>query len=83
VSLTQSSIHYASFVEGLVREMVVSLSVDDTRKLSSSLTAMLSEKQKASKVSKKKSKKTTANVVTKGVDTTNYDDHYDDFDNFM
>lgn len=76
------------FVESLLREMVVSLSVDDTRKISSALTAMLSEKQKANKATGKKkiNKKVTATVMARGVDTTDYGtgNHYDDeFDDFM
>jgi translation initiation factor 3 subunit J len=90
--LTQHSTspHFASVVDLMLRESVANLSVDETRKLSSTLTALLSEKQKAAKSatkgSKKKSTKITP-VVGRGVDTTNYDEgrNYDDddLDDFM
>lgn len=80
-----ASPHYSTLVEQLMREMIANLSVDETRKLSSTLTAILNEKQKAAKGGKggkKKNTKATA-VVGRGIDTTNYDDAYDEFDDFM
>ena len=77
---------YSYFIEELVRDLAVALSVDDIRKLISTLTAMMNEKQKAQKESGKKKKSTKKSVKTvggSGVDTTNYDDVYDDFDDFM
>jgi translation initiation factor 3 subunit J len=75
----ESSVSYSFFVESLVREMVVALSLDDTRKISSSLTAMVNEKQKALKESQGKGKKKASNkrslaTAPRGVDLTNYED---------
>lgn len=81
----QVSANYPAFVEGLMREIVISLSLEDTRKISSSLTAIINEKQKATKDSKKKkSAKVKAAPIGKGFDTTNYQDAgYDEYDDFM
>jgi translation initiation factor 3 subunit J len=68
--------------------MAVALSLDDTRKISSSLTAMVNEKQKAMKESQGKGKKKASAkksvAVSRGLDMTNYDDEpYDEFADFM
>lgn len=55
---------------------MVALSVDETRKLSASLSAMINEKQKAAKSGNKKktSKKPSSTVSSsRGLDMTNYD----------
>ena len=44
---------------------------------------MINEKQKASKDSKKKKSTKKMVTISKGLDTTNYDDVYDEFDDFM
>lgn len=76
---------YSYFVESLVRDMVVSLSLEDTRKLSSTLTAMINEKQKAQKTTGKKKKvKVSLQAAPRGdLDMTNYEKTYDEFDDFM
>ncbi|KAJ3035047.1 Eukaryotic translation initiation factor 3 subunit J [Rhizophlyctis rosea] len=84
----EKSSQYSYFVENLLRDLLVPLNVDDTRRISSSITAMINEKQKAAKdVGKKKkgaaAKKTTLKTGPSGMDTTNYDDVYDEFDDFM
>jgi translation initiation factor 3 subunit J len=65
--------------------MVVSLSLEDTRKISSTLTAMINEKQKAQKSGGKKKKgKISLQATPRGdLDMTNYEKTYDDFDDFM
>ena len=66
--------------------MIVPLQVDDIRKLSTTITAMMNEKQKQQKDAgkkKKNTKKTLKTMPGNGVDTTNYDDVYDEFDDFM
>ncbi|KAJ3291009.1 Eukaryotic translation initiation factor 3 subunit J [Borealophlyctis nickersoniae] len=83
-STFEKSSSYSYFVETLLRDLLVPLNVDDTRRISSSLTAMLNEKQKASKdAKKKKGGKGALKTGPKGVDTTNYDDVYDEFEDFM
>jgi translation initiation factor 3 subunit J len=83
-------------VDSLVRNSVASFTLEETRKLSSSMNAIINEKTKAlkdlnTKGSKKKKGKSTGAggasiVMGKGLgladDTTNYD-NYDDFDGFM
>ena len=86
ISPLESRTPYAAFVENLMRDLIIPLKVDDIRKLSSTLTAMMNEKQKQSKdASKKKknSKKTIKTTPGGDLDTTNYDDVYNDFDDFM
>ncbi|KAJ3052391.1 Eukaryotic translation initiation factor 3 subunit J [Rhizophlyctis rosea] len=84
----EKSPQYSYFVENLLRDLLVPLNVDDTRRISSSITAMVNEKQKAAKDAGKKKKgavgkKSNLQTGPKGLDTTNYDDTYDDFDDFM
>ncbi|KAH6594694.1 hypothetical protein BASA82_000692 [Batrachochytrium salamandrivorans] len=80
---------YIYFVESLLRELVIPTSVDDTRHISSSLTAMINEKQRMLKESQNKGKKKAPKNMLKGGstnsrDTTNYEaEVYDDFDDFM
>nr|KAJ3403927.1 Eukaryotic translation initiation factor 3 subunit J [Polyrhizophydium stewartii] len=78
---------YTYFVESLVRELALPLSVDDTRKVTTSLNAMINEKQKALKDNKGKkkgaAKQSLKTEPSDSRDTTNYDDYNDDFDDFM
>ncbi|KAI8897343.1 eukaryotic translation initiation factor 3 subunit J [Globomyces pollinis-pini] len=85
IATFENQLSYPNFVEILVRDLVASLSVDDTRKISSSLSAMINEKQKLLKDSKgkKKAKKAVANVAARGIDLTNYDDDDLDDGDFM
>ncbi|XP_075877513.1 eukaryotic translation initiation factor 3 subunit J-B [Nelusetta ayraudi] len=53
----EKSVHYASFLESLVRELCISLEVEDLKKVSSSVSVLLSEKQKQEKQNKGKKKK--------------------------
>ncbi|XP_075752914.1 eukaryotic translation initiation factor 3 subunit J isoform X2 [Pelodiscus sinensis] len=45
----EKSLHYASFLEALVRDVCISLEVDDLKKITNSLTVLCSEKQKQEK----------------------------------
>ena len=74
---------YIDFIENLIRDLSLDLSLDDTRRIVSTLNAMINEKQKAQKDSKKKKSSKKMPTVAKGLDTTNYDDVYDEFDDFM
>ncbi|KAF9159866.1 Translation initiation factor 3 subunit J component [Actinomortierella ambigua] len=84
---------YVSFLEGLMRELAVGVSRDtDVRKFASTLTTIANEKQKAAKEASKTKKKggaakpslAAASAKTSNlVDTRNYDDAYDEFDDFM
>ncbi|CAB1339534.1 unnamed protein product [Coregonus sp. 'balchen'] len=47
----EKSVHYSSFLESLFRELCISLEIDDLKKISSSLTVLLNEKQKQEKFS--------------------------------
>ncbi|KAI8819865.1 eukaryotic translation initiation factor 3 subunit J [Fimicolochytrium jonesii] len=88
-STFESKAQYSYFVESLVRSLLVPLNLEDTRRISSSVTAMINEKQKAQKTvgGKKKARKKAALKsgpgAEGGIDTTNYDDVYDDYEDFM
>ncbi|RKO83316.1 eukaryotic translation initiation factor 3 subunit J, partial [Blyttiomyces helicus] len=78
--------YFSHFVETLVRDLLVTVNVDDTRRISSSIAAMVTAKQAASKAATKKGKgagKKTLKVIGGAKDTTNYDDVYDEFEDFM
>ncbi|XP_075752913.1 eukaryotic translation initiation factor 3 subunit J isoform X1 [Pelodiscus sinensis] len=88
----EKSLHYASFLEALVRDVCISLEVDDLKKITNSLTVLCSEKQKQEKQSKAKKKK--KGVVPGGglkatmkddlADYGGYDGGYvQDFEDFM
>ncbi|XP_067292592.1 eukaryotic translation initiation factor 3 subunit J-A isoform X2 [Pseudorasbora parva] len=49
ISPYEKSIHYSSFLETLFRDLCLSLEVDDLKKISNSLTVLLSEKQRQEK----------------------------------
>lgn len=57
ISSCEKSIHYSNFLETLFRDLCLSLEVDDMKKISTSLTALLSEKQRQEKANKGKKKK--------------------------
>ncbi|XP_041704561.2 eukaryotic translation initiation factor 3 subunit J-A-like [Coregonus clupeaformis] len=57
ISPFESSIHYSGFLESLFRDLCLSLEVEDFKKVSNSLTVLLSEKQKQEKNKGKKKKK--------------------------
>ncbi|XP_029904182.1 eukaryotic translation initiation factor 3 subunit J-B [Myripristis murdjan] len=53
----EKSVHYSDFLDSLFRELCISLEIDDLKKISNSLTVLLSEKQKQEKQNKGKKKK--------------------------
>ncbi|XP_073320691.1 eukaryotic translation initiation factor 3 subunit J-B [Pagrus major] len=53
----EKSVHYSSFLDSLFRELCISLEVEDLKKVSNSLSVLLSEKQKQEKQNKGKKKK--------------------------
>ncbi|XP_078539091.1 eukaryotic translation initiation factor 3 subunit J [Lissotriton helveticus] len=53
----EKSLHYTNFLETLLRDVCISLEVDDLKKISTSLSALYSEKQKQEKNKAKKKKK--------------------------
>ncbi|XP_058485583.1 eukaryotic translation initiation factor 3 subunit J-B [Solea solea] len=57
ISHFEKSVHYSSFLDSLFRELCISLEVEDLKKVSNSLSALLSEKQKQEKQNKGKKKK--------------------------
>ncbi|KAJ3314119.1 Eukaryotic translation initiation factor 3 subunit J, partial [Blyttiomyces sp. JEL0837] len=84
----EKSPQFGYFVENLTRDLCVSLNVDDVKRIGSGLTVLANEKQKAAKPAAAKKKgaakgKIAIKADTGGIDTTNYDDVYDDFDDFM
>ncbi|XP_009571021.1 PREDICTED: eukaryotic translation initiation factor 3 subunit J [Fulmarus glacialis] len=87
----EKSLHYASFLEALVRDVCISLEIDDLKKITNTLTVLCSEKQKQEKNKAKKKKK---GVVPGGglkatmkddlADYGGYDGEYvQDFEDFM
>ncbi|KAF9402497.1 Translation initiation factor 3 subunit J component, partial [Podila epigama] len=81
---------YASFLEGLFRELASSVRDVDVRKYASTLTTLANEKQKAAKdalKTKKKGANKPSLVAAKSAssfDTKDYSNEYnDDFDDFM
>uniref|UniRef100_A0A663DT54 Eukaryotic translation initiation factor 3 subunit J n=1 Tax=Aquila chrysaetos chrysaetos TaxID=223781 RepID=A0A663DT54_AQUCH len=88
----EKSLHYASFLEALVRDVCISLEIDDLKKITNTLTVLCSEKQKQEKQNKAKKKK--KGVVPGGglkatmkddlADYGGYDGEYvQDFEDFM
>ncbi|XP_044139071.1 eukaryotic translation initiation factor 3 subunit J [Bufo gargarizans] len=53
----EKSVYYPTFLETLLREICISLELDDLKKVSNSLTVLCSEKQKQEKQNKAKKKK--------------------------
>ncbi|KAJ2809268.1 Translation initiation factor 3 subunit J component [Coemansia guatemalensis] len=79
---------YFGFLEKLIRELAVPLGDADVRRLSSTLTALASEKQRAAREAVKGKKKNKKAVLATGppktqVDMTDYSRDFDDFDDFM
>ncbi|KAJ3411450.1 Eukaryotic translation initiation factor 3 subunit J [Chytridiales sp. JEL 0842] len=87
LAVHEKSPGYPSFVETLARDLSLSLSVEDIKKVSSTLTILANEKQKALKpaANKKKGALKSVKTISKGgdLDTTNYDDVYNELDDFM
>ncbi|XP_053221130.1 eukaryotic translation initiation factor 3 subunit J [Podarcis raffonei] len=92
ITLYEKSLYYAGFLEALVRDVCISLEVDDLKKITNSLTVLCSEKQKQEKQNKAKKKK--KGVVPGGglkatmkddlADYGGYDGGYvQDFEDFM
>ncbi|XP_030620559.1 eukaryotic translation initiation factor 3 subunit J-B isoform X1 [Chanos chanos] len=90
ISQYDKSVHYSSFLESLFRELCISLEVDDLKKISTSLSVLLSEKQKQEKQTKGKKKKKAA--LTGGLkakmkddlaDYGEFDGSYQDYEDFM
>ncbi|XP_068173915.1 eukaryotic translation initiation factor 3 subunit J-B [Antennarius striatus] len=91
ISQFEKSVHYSSFLDSLFRELCISLEVDDLKKVSNSLSVLLSEKQKQEKQNKGKKKK--KGVVPGGglkaqmrndLDYAEFDGGYaQDYDDFM
>ncbi|CAO3652684.1 unnamed protein product [Cunninghamella blakesleeana] len=81
------SMHYASFIDQLVRELCVPMKDMDVRKASSSLTALANDKQRQAKEATKSKKKGKPSLAASGkadaLDQRDYDREYDDFDDFM
>ncbi|XP_077569339.1 eukaryotic translation initiation factor 3 subunit J-B [Stigmatopora nigra] len=57
ISQFEKSVHYSNFLDSLFRELSISLEVEDLKKVSNSLSVLLSEKQKQEKQNKGKKKK--------------------------
>ncbi|XP_067827396.1 eukaryotic translation initiation factor 3 subunit J-like [Heptranchias perlo] len=82
----EKSVYYVDFLETLLRDVSISLEVDDLKKLNNSLTSLCSEKLKQEKQSKGKKKK-KAPVLAGGfkanlkddLDDYDYTQEYDDF----
>ncbi|XP_026864726.2 eukaryotic translation initiation factor 3 subunit J-B [Electrophorus electricus] len=93
ISQFDKSVHYCSFLESLFRELCISLEVDDLRKISNSLSVLLSEKQKQEKEKAKGTKKKKKNVLAGGGlkakqkddldDYGDFDGGYNDYEDFM
>ena len=63
----EKSLYYADFLEALVRDVCISLGIDDLKKITNSLTVLCSEKQKQEKVRERAGWKVCATDT--GVDT--------------
>jgi translation initiation factor 3 subunit J len=62
----EKSAHYSNFLDSLFRELCISLEVEDLKKISNSLAALLSEKQKIEKQNKAGKKKGKKGVIAGG-----------------
>uniref|UniRef100_UPI00358E6C3C eukaryotic translation initiation factor 3 subunit J n=1 Tax=Myxine glutinosa TaxID=7769 RepID=UPI00358E6C3C len=93
ITLFEKSPHYVSMLESLFRDVCISLDVDNLKKVTSTLTMLCNEKQKADKEKKLKSKKKKTNMPGGGGfkgslknDLESYnavDDSYCEYDDFM
>ncbi|XP_069799511.1 eukaryotic translation initiation factor 3 subunit J isoform X2 [Dendropsophus ebraccatus] len=88
----EKSLFYPTFLETLVRDICISLELDDLKKISNSLTVLCSEKQKQEKQNKAKKKKKgvvpggglKANMKSDLADYGGIDDEYGrEFEDFM
>ncbi|KAI8903137.1 eukaryotic translation initiation factor 3 subunit J [Gorgonomyces haynaldii] len=79
----ESSPHYQLFADGLLRQLVAPLNLDDTRKLSASLNAIINEKQKQLKDPKKKKNAKKTLAVERSEVASYGHENLDDFDDFM
>ncbi|XP_051984010.1 eukaryotic translation initiation factor 3 subunit J-B-like [Xyrauchen texanus] len=77
----EKSVHYSSFLESLFRELCISLEVDDLKKISNSLSVLLSERQKQEK-EKKANKKKKKGVLPGGGFKANMRDDFADYGDF-
>ncbi|XP_062318640.1 eukaryotic translation initiation factor 3 subunit J-A [Osmerus eperlanus] len=82
ISPYEKSIHYSNFLDSLFRDLCLSLEVEDLKKISGSLTALLSEKQKQEKQLKKGKNKKKGVVPAGGFKAKMKDDlaDYGEFD---
>ncbi|KAG7266056.1 hypothetical protein CRUP_022512 [Coryphaenoides rupestris] len=53
----EKSVHYSNFLDSLFQKLCISLEIEDLKRISNSLTVLLSEKQKQEKQTKAKKKK--------------------------
>ncbi|XP_036440011.1 eukaryotic translation initiation factor 3 subunit J-B [Colossoma macropomum] len=92
ISQFEKSVHYSSFLESLFRELCISLEVDDLKKISNSLSVLLSEKQKQEKEKAKSTKKKKKTLGGGGLKATlrddfndygDFDGGYNDYEDFM
>ncbi|MBN3306612.1 EIF3J factor, partial [Amia calva] len=93
ISQYEKSVHYSSFLESLFRDLCISLEVEDMKKISTSLTVLLTEKQKQEKQNKAKKKKSKGVLPGGGLkaklkddlaDYGEYDGGYaQDYEDFM
>ncbi|XP_018416873.1 PREDICTED: eukaryotic translation initiation factor 3 subunit J isoform X1 [Nanorana parkeri] len=87
----EKSLYYPTFLEELLRDICISLEVEDLKKISTSLTVLCSEKQKQEKQNKAKKKKKgvvpggglKANMKSDLADYGGVDDGYREFEDFM
>ncbi|XP_046897761.1 eukaryotic translation initiation factor 3 subunit J-B [Hypomesus transpacificus] len=82
ISQFEKSVHYSNFLDSLFRELCISLEVEDLKKISGSLTALLNEKQKQEKQNKQGKKKKKGVVPAGGMKSKMKDDlaDYGDFE---
>ncbi|XP_061101286.1 eukaryotic translation initiation factor 3 subunit J-B isoform X7 [Conger conger] len=89
ISQYESSVHYSNFLESLFRDLCISLEVDDLKKISTSLTVLLNEKQKQEKQNKAKKKKKNTVMPGGGLkaklkdDLADYGEFAQDYEDFM
>ncbi|KAG9260945.1 eukaryotic translation initiation factor 3 subunit J-B [Astyanax mexicanus] len=89
----EKSVHYSNFLESLFRELCISLEIDDLKRISNSLSVLLSEKQKQEKEKTKGTKKKKKTVLAGGglkakqrddLDAYGeFDGGYNDYEDFM
>ncbi|XP_066514505.1 eukaryotic translation initiation factor 3 subunit J-B-like [Hoplias malabaricus] len=82
ISQFEKSVHYSSFLESLFRELCITLEVDDLKKISNSLSALLSEKQKQEKEKAKGIKKKKKTVLAGGGLKAKQKDDFDAYGEF-